>query len=724
MQTKFRSWHRYWGFAALAATILTLLFAGYGWLDRQAALRMGESQARQISEQTALIANGALQASHQLIHAMELLARPSGVRDRQSISRRLIELRALNPQIDDLLIIDGKGQIAYWTRDSTPPDVSDRDYVTHHARNGAGRLYVSEPLQSRARPGHWFLALSEALRDANGAVEFVLVVIIEAEGLSKVMAVDMAIPESSQVLMSQQGRIFARRPDHAAHVGRQVSQEAILGALSAENPVITRSLVSQLDQHERIVSFRRLAGYPLVAAGSIDTQQLLVPWHERMRALAGLWAALVAGIVWSFAEIIRRDRRITLALKEADRFRKALDHVPAYVYIKDVDLRYVYGNKRTLELFGCDGNGLVGADDNRFFPPDAAARIRQIDRGVIAGRSSTEEIDVPDGAGGHRAYLEVKTPLRDPEEPQRIVGLCGISTEITNLKDQQAKLEATVAQRTRDLSEAKNLADAANRAKTSFLANVGHELRTPLNGVLGMIGIVLRRQTDPRTAHHLEVAKESAEQLLAMLNDILEFAKLEADQLTLSNEPFDLAALIENVRFQHASAIDEKALTLLIELPPELSDRALSGDPLRLRRVIGSLLANAIKFSEDGEIRLGIAILDQTDTSCRLRFEISDQGIGIDRDDQARLFSAFEQADGSMTRKYGGAGLGLAICKRLVAMMEGEIGVDSRLGEGSTFRFTARFEWAALDPTQSAQFGSDLPRASPKSAASPTLTPT
>ncbi len=695
MRLPFAFWHRYWGFAALVVAALTLLFAGYGWVDRQAAISTGESQARQISEQTALIANGTLQASHQLIHALELLARQPATRGDREITRRLIELRALNPQVDDLLIIDRKGRIAYWTRDSDPPKVSDRDYVTYHARSGAGRLYVSGPLESRARPGHWFLAMSEALRDARGDVEFVLAVIIEAEGLRNVLAVEMAVADSSQVLMTTDGKIYARLPDHPIHVGRQVNQPAILGALSPAKPVITTRLVSQLDQRERIVSFRRLAGYPMVAAGSIDMHQLLAPWRERMRALLALWVVLVAGIVWMYSAIIRRDRRTSLALNEAARFRKALDQVPAYVYMKDADSRYVYANQRTLEFFGCDSESLVGADDSRFFPAEAAERIRQIDQKVLAGRNTTEEIDVPDGTGGHVTYLEVKTPLRDLENPARIVGICGISTEITNLKDLQTKLEATVAERTRDLHEAKNQAEAANRAKTTFLANVGHELRTPLNGVLGMVGMVLRRETDARTRHQLDVAKTSAEQLLAVLNDILEFAKLEADQLTLAQETFDLPALIGDMQFQQEGIAAEKGLALSVTLPSEPALNALVGDPLRLRRIIANLVGNAIKFSEGGEVALSVCIVEQSAKDCLLRFEISDHGIGIDSHDQARLFTAFEQADGSMTRKYGGAGLGLAICKRLVTMMGGEISVDSHLGQGSTFRFTARFGRAA-----------------------------
>jgi PAS domain S-box-containing protein len=686
--------HRYWLFAALATATLTLLFLAYAWMDRQAELRMGESQARQISEYTSLLATGALQSSHQLVHAMELLARQAGRGRSADVANGLRRMRASNPHINDLLIIDRQGRVAYWTLEGTPPDISDRDYVVHHLRHKDTGLFVSPPQQARARPGKWFFALSDAMRDARGELEFILVVIIEAEPLQQLMAVDMAIPGSSQVLMTTDGRIYARRPDHDRNVGRQVTRPQVIDALGPSAPTLTTTIVSQLDNRERIASYRLLENLPMIAIGSIDVHHLLAPWRQRMLALAGLWVVLVAGILAGFATLVRKDGRMSASLTESVRFRKALDHVPAHVYLKDTESRYLYANRPTLDLFGCTAEQLVGAEDARFFPAETAARLRQIDLVVLSGRGSNEEIDVPDGGGGHRVYLEVKTPLRDLRDPSRIVGLCGISTDITGLKDQQAKLETMVEQRTADLRQATTRAEAANRAKTAFLANVGHELRTPMNGILGMVGLALRRESDPKIRHQLDVAQTSAERLLAVMNDILDFAKLEADQLSLASEAFEVGPLVDEICASFSVDAAEKDLALRVALAPELTGQALLGDPMRLRRVIRSLIDNAIKFSDAGEIRLAVTRIDAPDDTCRLRFELIDQGIGIDRADQARLFSAFEQADASMTRKYGGAGLGLAICKRLVAMMGGEIGVDSATGKGSSFWFTARFALA------------------------------
>jgi signal transduction histidine kinase/ActR/RegA family two-component response regulator len=250
-------------------------------------------------------------------------------------------------------------------------------------------------------------------------------------------------------------------------------------------------------------------------------------------------------------------------------------------------------------------------------------------------------------------------------------------------------LEELVRERTAALSIAKEAAEVANRAKTAFLANMSHELRTPMNGVLGMIELSGRRMADPKGAEYLEKAKHSANRLLTVLNDILDLGKIEAERMRLEEIPFRLSSVLGNLRtlFGHAAA--RKGLTLVIDLPGDLEDQPLRGDPLRLEQIFTNLVGNAVKFSETGEIRVRLRALAQSAEEVTLRVEVEDQGIGISVADQERLFAAFEQADSSMTRKYGGTGLGLAICKRLVHMMKGEIGVESHPGRGSTFWFSA-----------------------------------
>ena len=240
------------------------------------------------------------------------------------------------------------------------------------------------------------------------------------------------------------------------------------------------------------------------------------------------------------------------------------------------------------------------------------------------------------------------------------------------------------------LKQAKEAAEAASRAKSVFLANMSHELRTPMNAIMGMTALALRRAEDPRLRDQLGKIDQASRHLLAVINDILDISKIEAERLTLEQAEFRFGAVLENVSSIVRQKAAEKKLRLLFQLSPAVAALNLRGDPLRLGQVLLNLAGNAIKFTDTGSVNLRIDLAADDGTMVLLRCTVADTGIGIADADKKRLFTAFEQADGSMTRKYGGTGLGLSISKRLVELMGGEIGVDSQLGQGSTFWFTAR----------------------------------
>jgi signal transduction histidine kinase/ActR/RegA family two-component response regulator len=247
--------------------------------------------------------------------------------------------------------------------------------------------------------------------------------------------------------------------------------------------------------------------------------------------------------------------------------------------------------------------------------------------------------------------------------------------------------ESLIEERTRALFFAKEAAEAANIAKSAFLANMSHELRTPMNGVLGMIELAKRRMADPQGISHLDKAKASADHLLGVLNDILDLSKIEAERMVLENEPLSLGLSVDQIVGSLGQKATEKGLKLTVDLSAELACAPLTGDPLRLRQILFNLVGNAIKFTERGEVALRARPVGETPEAVQVRFEVCDSGIGIEPEAQARLFRTFEQADNSMTRKYGGTGLGLVICKQLVLLMGGEIGVESTPGQGSIFWF-------------------------------------
>jgi signal transduction histidine kinase len=265
------------------------------------------------------------------------------------------------------------------------------------------------------------------------------------------------------------------------------------------------------------------------------------------------------------------------------------------------------------------------------------------------------------------------------------------------LEQYRHHLEELVYSRTGELAQARDAAEAASRAKSVFLANMSHELRTPLNGIMGMTALAQRSATDPQQIDQLEKSMGASRHLLAVINDILDISKIEADRMTLEERNFVLPDLIDETLLMQEEAARAKGLALSREIAPELP-RVLCGDALRIRQILLNYLGNAVKFSERGEIAVRAVLVQNDDISVLLRIEVTDQGIGISPDQRERLFRPFSQADDSSTRRHGGTGLGLIISRRIARLMDGDAGVDSESGVGSRFWATVRLRRAVDVP--------------------------
>lgn len=293
------------------------------------------------------------------------------------------------------------------------------------------------------------------------------------------------------------------------------------------------------------------------------------------------------------------------------------------------------------------------------------------------------------------AALDERLDVRGNDEIARLAH--GLNTMMDTLQARDRELnqyrlhlEELVAQRTRELSIATAEAQQASRAKSDFLARMSHEIRTPMNAVIGLVHLALRTELSPQQRDYLRKIRGSSQALLGIINDILDFSKIEAGKLHLEHIPFTLHDVLDNLANIITVKAAEKGLDVLLSLDPDIPDR-MCGDPLRLSQILINLGNNAVKFTERGEVVVACRLIDRTEDSLRIRFAISDTGIGIDEAQCSRLFQSFHQADGSITRRFGGTGLGLAISKQLIEMMSGLLEVDSRPGQGSTFSFVITF---------------------------------
>ncbi len=393
--------------------------------------------------------------------------------------------------------------------------------------------------------------------------------------------------------------------------------------------------------------------------------------------------------------------------------RNVIDTVPMRVFWKDRDSRYLGCNPAFARDAGrTHPHEIVGADDASLGWADQADLYRADDRRVmetgVARIDYEEPRTTPDG---RRIWLRTsKVPLRNPRGD--VVGVLGVYTDVTEdkrareeLNLYRRRLEEMVEQRTGELVAAKEAAEAASVAKSAFLANMSHEIRTPLNAITGMAYLIRRSGLSDAQAEQLNKIDAASRHLLAIVNAVLELSKIESEKLEMERIALDVHAVVGNVTALLRDRIEAKALALRTEIGP--LPEGLIGDPTRLQQALLNYASNAVRFTETGGIAISVELLEDSPSSARLRFQVRDTGIGIDAEAMSRIFSAFEQADNTTTRKYGGTGLGLAITKKLAGLMGGHVGATSVPCAGSTFWFTVRLDKGAPHRAAAPAAGTD-----------------
>jgi len=413
------------------------------------------------------------------------------------------------------------------------------------------------------------------------------------------------------------------------------------------------------------------------------------PLLDRIRILAGT-AIVILGLLTVIAWQVQRQRsdlarraHVESELQSSkERFRGLLEHILEGVYQTNSEGRIIAANQALVNMLGFDSEDelkqAVLAND---LYPDPGMRAQLIEQLEREGSLRNLELSLKNKNGHFITVLENARVVRDAHGKTQYYE--GTLTNITERKIFE-----------REIAAARDQAIAASRLKSEFLANVSHEIRTPMNGVIGMTGLLLDTALTSEQREYALAVRRSAEFLLGIINDILDFSKIEAGKLELERIEFAVRTSVEDVLELLAEQAESRGLELAADLAEDVPNTIL-GDPGRLRQVITNLVGNAIKFTHDGEVVVRVATEELTPEIVRLRFEVSDTGIGITPEQMQRIFDPFCQGDGSTTRKYGGTGLGLSISRRIVELMNGSIEAMSEVGRGSTFRFTAQFAPAA-----------------------------
>ncbi len=394
-------------------------------------------------------------------------------------------------------------------------------------------------------------------------------------------------------------------------------------------------------------------------------------------------------LVISTATDVTERRAAEQALQAGEaRYRGLFDYAPDGILIADQAGTYIDANVSICRMLGYARDELIGRHAAYIVVDSEVEHIAPALDSINSDLAYHREWQFrrKDGSSLPVDIIATRTPestimavVRDISEQKRL------SAELDNYR---GHLEALVEKRTAELTRAQYQAEAANRAKSAFLANMSHEIRTPMNAILGLTHLLKRAGATPEQMARLEKIDGAGEHLLAIINDVLDLSKIEAGRMQLEDTDFNLTALLDHIH----SLIGEEARAkgLRIDIDSDRVPDWLRGDPTRLRQALLNFASNAVKFTDHGSITLRSRLLGEDDGRLQVRFEVEDTGIGIDPEQAPKLFQAFEQADASTTRKYGGTGLGLTITRRLAEMMGGSVGVDSVPGQGSTFWLTAR----------------------------------
>jgi PAS domain S-box-containing protein len=686
--------------------------------DRQDAWLTAERLCNEVGNQQNVVLSGA----EQLLSSLGYIPCVNK-RDSVATGALFAELARKNPGISNILIADTSGLVwasALPMRGTVRAD--DRRFFKNVLATGqfsSGEYTVGRVLSKPA------LSFGYPLRDSSGTIRDVAIVSFTLDGYNQLLKMKKMPANTSLVLTDHRGVILfdAAAPEF---IGKEDKKDLVqrftegadkgrfeaigitgkqryfayqkLRLKSEQVPymyVRTGILKKQLISDDLMLSVGIMGLVTLMAIGMAvvisrrgitnkivalrDAAQQVGTGNLQVRVADSVSGGELGDLGRTFDEMARRlaedmstRAQMEESLRESEyRHRVLVETAYEGIWVADAHHRTTFVNSRIAEMLGYLPDEMLGRTIESFIPPEEAWNHAEQMNLRQQGERSRFERHFQCKDGSRICTIVSATPLFDAQGGYR--GSFGMISDITDLKQVENALR-----------QAKETAESANRAKSEFLANMSHEIRTPMNGIMGMAQLLEYTNLSSKQKNYLEVIRNSSENLLAIINDILDLSKIEAGMVETVREEFCLKGSFDDVVKLHIAHIHAKGLTITTRIPAGMPD-VLIGDQLRLKQILLNLVGNAVKYTDRGAITLAVVIAERQQDRVVLRFSVTDTGIGIAPEHLQEIFSPFTQADSSNTRSYGGAGLGLTICRRLAGLMGGDIRVESTPGTGSTF---------------------------------------
>jgi len=627
----------------------------------------------------------------------------------RAFSAYLSSLKERVPQAQAVRGSDASGRVIFGDEvdPAHPQDLSIREFF-QRARLER-KLTFGLPVQSRIT-GKWVLPVAAPLTLPDGSFGGLAYVTINSSTLDQSFAALKIGAHGSIVLLDARKRVLHRYPQvEGMEIGSIIKVNPLTqDILDGKSRRGTFTVISPRDQLERTLSMEQVGSYPVYVVVGLASKDFLAPWYHKEIRNVGIFITLMlllaAVLLQSLRVGLRKQWQSVQQLVEAEdalqqslarltasesRWRSLTEGLPQMVWTARADLRLDFLSHHWQEFSGIAAQEMMG-DGNWsrvIHPDDMAPLAAEWQRARQDGREFRCDARLRRHDGVWRVFDHHALAQQDAHG--NVLGWVGSSTDRT---ESRAAHEALLL--------AKEEALKAGRAKSEFVANMSHEIRSPMNAVLGMLQLLQQTGMNERQQDYVAKAGSAARALLGLLNDILDFSKVEAGKLALDPHPFRFDKLWRDLAVILSANVGAKQVEVLFRIDPALPAAAV-GDDLRLQQILLNLAGNAIKFTERGEVVVSARLAARSGTRLAVCFAISDTGIGISDEQRQRIFDGFSQAEASTARRYGGTGLGLAISQRLVALMGGQLGVQSTVGKGSVFDFTLEFEiadGAALAP--------------------------